>query len=53
MIIAKLDLDELPNTCAFCRYRLRTILKIICALVPIEGDYTKRPDKCPLAEVEE
>ena len=51
MIIAKLDLTELPNTCAYCRYRLRTIRKVICSIIPIEGDITKRPDKCPLAEV--
>ena len=51
MIIAELDLTELPNTCAFCRYRLRTIRKVICSIIPIEGDITKRPDGCPLAEV--
>lgn len=53
MIIAELDLDEMPKTCAYCRYRLRTTRNVMCSLVPIEGDITKRPEKCPLDEVYE
>ena len=52
MIIAKLDLEEMPKTCAYCRFRLRTISNVICSLVPIEGDITKRPDGCPLTPID-
>ena len=60
MIIAKLKLlDEMPKTCAYCPYALHSIGFISCDLVRVKGDIrtklygdiTKRPDGCPLAEV--
>lgn len=59
MIIAKLDLEELPKTCAYCPYALHAIGFISCDLVRVKGDIrtklygdiTKRPDGCPLVEV--
>ena len=62
MIIAKLKLlDEMPKTCAYCPYALHCIGFISCDLVRVKGDIrtklygdiTKRPDECPLVEVEE
>ena len=62
MIIAKLDLDELPKTCAYCRFVLHTARSVYCDLVmdrvgvilkEREGDITKRPEWCPLEEVDE
>lgn len=53
MIIAKLDMTEMPPSCAYCRYALRSILKITCDIAKIDGDITKRPDNCPLTEVED
>lgn len=60
MIIAKLNLlDEMPKTCAYCPYALHCIGFISCDLVRVKGDIrtklygdiTKRPDECPLEEV--
>lgn len=62
MIIAKLKLlDEMPKTCAYCPYALHSIGFISCDLVRVKGDIrtklygdiTKRPDECPLVEVDE
>lgn len=60
MIIAKLDLSEMPKTCAYCRFVLHTTRSVYCDLVrdrvgvilkEREGDITKRPEWCPLEEV--
>ena len=62
MIIAKLNLlTEMPKTCAYCPYALHCIGFISCDLVRVRGDIrtklygdiTKRPDGCPLEEVED
>lgn len=61
MIIAKLKLlTEMPKTCAYCIFKLQTIRSTYCYLVKDregriekegEGDITKRPEWCPLEEV--
>ena len=60
MIIARLKLlTEMPKTCAECPYALHSIGSVSCDLVRVKGDIrtklygdiTKRPDECPLEEV--
>lgn len=59
MIVAKMDMEELPNSCTECKMGVRygCVGDVKCGILNeyftgnVKPPYKERPDECPLIEI--